>query len=124
MGKVIKVIDLVNMKVNKEKMPKHIIINKHEYFYNENRKTYDSEYGERMSFDFTDMEVEILDEEDEIDIQKINEEDLIIMPQTRTGENYSYSISIINKKIMNSINNLIDEVKQLDNKINKLESED
>ena len=64
MNKKIKVIDLIDKKYHNLELPKHIRINKLEYFYNENRKTYDSEYGKQMSFDFTDnvlnMEVEIL----------------------------------------------------------------
>ena len=130
MKKVIKVIDLLNMIAKgeiKDKQRFRVTI--------ENNLTrdiyYDASEGcniccfKHCSDDFwwTDEfnlndEVEILDEEDEIDIQKINEEDLIIMHETRTGENYSHSISVINKKIMNTINNLIDEVE----KLNKLES--
>lgn len=69
MDKKIKVIDLIDKKYHNLELPKHIKINKLEYFYNENRKTYDSEYGEQMSFDFTDnvlnMEVEILEDNTE-----------------------------------------------------------
>ena len=69
MNKKIKVIDLIDKKYHNLELPKHIRINKLEYFYNENRKTYDSEYGEQMSFDFTDnvlnMEVEILEDNTE-----------------------------------------------------------
>lgn len=69
MNKKIKVIDLIDKKYHNLELPKHIRINKLEYFYNGNRKTYDSEYGEQMSFDFTDnvlnMEVEILEDNTE-----------------------------------------------------------
>ena len=69
MNKKIKVIDLIDKKYHNLELPKHIRINKLEYFYNENRKTYDSEYGEQMSFDFTDnvlnREVEILEDNTE-----------------------------------------------------------
>lgn len=76
MNKKIKVIDLIDKKYHNLELPKHIRINKLEYFYNENRKTYDSEYGEQMSFDFTDnvlnMEVEILEDNTE-EIEEIGE---------------------------------------------------
>ena len=76
MNKKIKVIDLIDKKYHNLELPKHIRINKLEYFYNENRKTYDSEYGEQMSFDFTDnvlnMEVEILEDNTE-EIEELEE---------------------------------------------------
>ena len=76
MNKKIKVIDLIDKKYHNLELPKHIRINKLEYFYNENRKTYDSEYGEQMSFDFTDnvlnMEVEILEDNTE-EIEELDE---------------------------------------------------
>ena len=74
MDNKIKVINLILGKYHNKEMPKHIIINRLNYFYNENRKTYESEYGEKMSFDFTDnvlnMEVEVVEEQEEIDIQR------------------------------------------------------
>ena len=80
MNKKIKVIDLIDKKYHNLELPKHIRINKLEYFYNENRKTYDSEYGEQMSFDFTDnvlnMEVEILEDNTEEIEEKSNFEDM------------------------------------------------
>lgn len=80
MNKKIKVIDLIDKKYHNLELPKHIRINKLEYFYNGNRKTYDSEYGEQMSFDFTDnvlnMEVEILEDNTEEIEEKSNFEDM------------------------------------------------
>ena len=79
MNKKIKVIDLIDKKYHNLELPKHIRINKFEYFYNENRKTYDSEYGEQMSFDFTDnvlnMEVEILEDNTE-EIEELDKFDI------------------------------------------------
>ena len=70
-----KVIDLIIKQYNNEDMPKHIKINRLNYTYNNNRKTYESEYGEFMSFDFTNnvlnMQVELI--ENEIDIDNIEE---------------------------------------------------
>lgn len=104
MNKKIKVIDLIDKKYHNLELPKHIRINKLEYFYNENRKTYDSEYGEQMSFDFTDnvlnMEVEILED----NIEEIEE-----IPQYRidncTDYNYCYLAEKYNKlaKAVNQI---------------------
>jgi hypothetical protein len=69
-----KVIDLIIKQYNNEDMPKHIKINRLNYIYNNNRKTYESEYGEFMSFDFTNnvlnMQVEIIEEQQDIDIQR------------------------------------------------------
>lgn len=76
MDNKMKVINLILGKYHNKEMPKHIIINRLNYFYNGNRKTYESEYGEQMSFDFTDnvlnMEVEVVEEQEEIDVQEIN----------------------------------------------------
>ena len=60
-----KVIDLIVMKHSNQKMPEHILINRMEYFYDKDRKTYKDETGAYMFIDFSDnvlnMEVEILD---------------------------------------------------------------
>jgi hypothetical protein len=101
-----KVIDLINKQNNNELMPKHIKINKLNYIYDDNRKTYRSEYNEFMSFDFTNnvlnMQVEII--EDEIDIQNIEEINIHELP---------INIEVIYRKIIE----LIQAVKQLDKKI-------
>ena len=114
MNKKIKVIDLIDKKYHNLELPKHIRINKLEYFYNENRKTYDSEYGEQMSFDFTDnvlnMEVEILeDNTEEIDIQDIEE---IQFPD---NTNLRDTRDLI-------INQLVKAVKKLDKDINYIDN--
>lgn len=105
-----KVIDLINKQYNNEDMPKHIKINRLNYIYNNNRKTYESEYGEFMSFDFTNnvlnMQVELIEEQQDIDIQAIEEMRLISGP---------VSNFIIDNR--NKINDLIQAVKQLDKKI-------
>ena len=117
--KTIKVIDLIILKkYNDLEMPYHIKINKLNYFYNKNRKTYDSEYGEQMSFDFTDnvlnMEVEIIEEsEQDIDIQNI--EELLIEQLTERKYNNA-DIYMLGK----NVNVLIRAVKQLDNKIKEI----
>ena len=100
-----KVFDLIIKQYNNEDMPKHIKINRLNYIYNNNRKTYESEHGEFMSFDFTNnvlnMQVEIIEEQQDIDIQTIEDID----------EDSPYFNA--NKKI----NELIQAVKQLDRKI-------
>lgn len=59
-----KVIDLINMKYNKEKMPKHIIINRMNYIYDTKTNKYYDEDNSYMVIDFTDnvlnMKVKII----------------------------------------------------------------
>ena len=109
MNKKIKVIDLIDKKYHNLELPKHIRINKLEYFYNENRKTYDSEYGEQMSFDFTDnvlnMEVEILEDNTE----EIEELDLI------KKENIWDKLSLCEDKINELVRAIKDIRKDLKN---------
>lgn len=99
-----KVIDLIIKQYNNEDMPKHIKINRLNYTYNNNRKTYESEYGEFMSFDFTNnvlnMQVELI--ENEIDIDNIEE----------LTQNCFDDWTEAKK-----INELVQAVKQLDKKI-------
>ena len=106
-----KVIDLIIKQYNNEDMPKHIKINRLNYTYNNNRKTYESEYGEFMSFDFTNnvlnMQVELI--ENEIDIDNIEELDTY-----ETVETYDWQDVDTNRM---TINELIQAVKQLDKKI-------
>ena len=110
MNKKIKVIDLIDKKYHNLELPKHIRINKLEYFYNENRKTYDSEYDEQMSFDFTDnvlnMEVEILEDNTE-EIEEIPEERIEIC----TDRNYAY--------LATKYNELVKVVKEIRKDLNK-----
>ena len=106
-----KVIDLIIKQYNNEDMPKHIKINRLNYTYNNNRKTYESEYGEFMSFDFTNnvlnMQVELI--ENEIDIDNIEELDTY-----ETVETYGWQDVDTNRM---TINELVQAVKQLDKKI-------
>lgn len=106
-----KVIDLIIKQYNNEDMPKHIKINRLNYTYNNNRKTYESEYGEFMSFDFTNnvlnMQVELI--ENEIDIDNIEELDTY-----ETVETYNWQDVDTNRM---TINELVQAVKQLDKKI-------
>lgn len=106
-----KVIDLIIKQYNNEDMPKHIKINRLNYIYNNNRKTYESEYGEFMSFDFTNnvlnMQVELI--ENEIDIDNIEELDTY-----ETVETYDWQDVDTNRM---TINELVQAVKQLDKKI-------
>ena len=116
-----KVIDLIIKQYNNEDMPKHIKINRLNYTYNNNRKTYESEYGEFMSFDFTNnvlnMQVKLIEDET-IDIDNIEELELI-------GTNF---IDIdknelkdnINKNRIN-LNKLVQAVKQIDKRVKKIE---
>lgn len=103
-----KVIDLIIKQYNNEDMPKHIKINRLNYIYNNNRKTYESEYGEFMSFDFTNnvlnMQVEIIEEQQDIDIQAIEELD------AKDNQFNTYNKTV-------KINELIQAVKQIDRKI-------
>ena len=106
-----KVIDLIIKQYNNDDMPKHIKINRLNYTYNNNRKTYESEYGEFMSFDFTNnvlnMQVELI--ENEIDIDNIEELDTY-----ETVETYNWQDVDTNRM---TINELVQAVKQLDKKI-------
>ena len=106
-----KVIDLIIKQYNNEDMPKHIKINRLNYTYNNNRKTYESEYGEFMSFDFTNnvlnMQVELI--ENEIDIDNIEELDTY-----ETVETYDWQDVDTNRM---TINELVQAVKQLNKKI-------
>ena len=109
MDNKMKVINLILGKYHNKEMPKHIIINRLNYFYNEDRKTYESEYGEQMSFDFTDnvlnMEVEVVEEQEEIDIQSLHE--LVFNNDNANLKNQSNLL----------INKLVQAVKYLDNKL-------
>lgn len=102
-----KVFDLIIKQYNNEDMPKHIKINRLNYIYNNNRKTYESEYGEFMSFDFTNnvlnMQVELI--ENEIDIDNIEE------------YKTKYTERCIDKEVREKLNEVIRAVKQLDKKI-------
>ena len=104
-----KVIDLINMKYNKEKMPKHIVVNRMNYFYCDDLKHYIDERKNMMNIDFTNnvlnMPVEII--EDEIDIQSIEE---LGCPGFWGTDNV-----IENRK---KIDELIQAIKQLDRQIN------
>ena len=94
-----------------EKYDENIKINRLNYTYNNNRKTYESEYGEFMSFDFTNnvlnMQVELI--ENEIDIDNIEELDTY-----ETVETYDWQDVDTNRM---TINELVQAVKQLDKKI-------
>lgn len=111
-----KVIDLIIKQYNNEDMPKHIKINRLNYIYNNNRKTYESEYGEFMSFDFTNnvlnMQVELIEEQQDIDIQAIKEFD-----RPSLAINNFSSISEEIKYLHIAFNELLQAVKQLDRKI-------
>ena len=102
-----KVFDLIIKQYNNEDMPKHIKINRLNYIYNNNRKTYESEDGEFMSFDFTNnvlnMQVELI--ENEIDIDNIEE------------YKTKYTERCIDKEVREKLNEVIRAVKQLDKKI-------
>ena len=109
-----KVIDLIIKQYNNEDMPKHIKINRLNYTYNNNRKTYESEYGEFMSFDFTNnvlnMQVELI--ENEIDIDNIEELDTY-----ETVETYDWQDVDTNRM---TINELVQAVKQLNKEIKSI----
>ena len=115
-----KVIDLIIKQYNNEDMPKHIKINRLNYIYNNNRKTYESEYGEFMSFDFINnvlnMQVEIIEEQQDIDIQAIEEFE-IAGCNIKFNNTYISTESIINDMILDKTNKLVQAVKQLDRKI-------
>lgn len=117
MGKVIKMIDLLDMIAKGEKTPKRIkyagyIFEKSDdyryytFFDEENYQTNHLMEYVRCS-DMND-EVEILDEEDEIDIQELSE---MQNPETWQAEDTDITSIVIN------INRLTKAVKQLDNKL-------
>ena len=72
-----KVIDLIIMKINEEKMPKHVLINRMNYYYDDEIESYRDEEGSRMVLDFTSnefsMPVKIIEDEF-IDIEEITQE--------------------------------------------------
>lgn len=116
MEKVIKIIDLLNMIAKGEELPKKIKIYGEEFSLEENSKCYsyyDWNMGikhflfARLNNESLNNEVEILDEEDEIDIQRIEEIDLesVIPSDDKSG------IALLH------VNKLIKAVKQLDNKL-------
>lgn len=120
-----KVIDLIIKQYNNEDMPKHIKINKLNYIYNNNRKTYESEYGEFMSFDFTNdettrcergivvstnvlnMQVELI--EDEVKIIEELDKDRI------ENSSYSYEHHFIEKinEVIQVVNKHTEEMKSI-----------
>lgn len=111
MGKVIKVIDLLNMIANGEKTPKRIRYAGYIFGKSDDYRYYtffdEEDYQTNHLMEYvrcSDMndEVEILDGEEEIDIQSIEE-----LPD------YNFSI----KENRDKINELIKVIKQLDNKI-------
>lgn len=115
MGKVIKVIDLLNMIAKGEKLPLKIKFIGEEYQltnplhdYISIKSKYLTEEIHNYAF-WYNTEVEILDEEDEIDIQSIEEIEPI-----------GYSTRDDKRDAI--LNDLVIAVKQLDNKLNKLES--
>lgn len=112
-----KVIDLINKQYNNEDMPKHIKINRLNYIYNNNRKTYESEYGEFMSFDFTNnvlnMQVELIEEQQ--DIQAI--EELLAIEEYEVDK----TDVVLNR---NKINEIIKIIKQIDREMNKVKQSD
>ena len=108
-----RLIDLINKQYCNEEMPKHIRINKLDYTYDNNRKTYKSKYGEFMSFDFTNnvlnMKVELI--EDEID--SIEELD-----KCKFG--HGNMISYQESKFIDKVNELVQAVKQLNKEIKSI----
>ncbi len=102
------VMELIIKQYNNQDMPKNIKINKLNYSYDYIRKTYKSEYGEFMSFDFTNnvllMPVEIIEEQQDTDIQEIEELDI-------NEEN------VTKGNIIDAINDKIIWAKQIDKKM-------
>ena len=120
------VFDLIIKQYNNEDMPKHIKINKLNYTYNNNRKTYESEYGEFMSFDFTNnvlnMQVELIEDEVDIDnIEEFNEDKARKEIFTYTGEEGKksnlYCFSLFTER------HIIPKINEVIRKVNKLEKE-
>lgn len=132
MDNKMKVINLILGKYHNKEMPKHIIINRLNYFYNENRKTYESEYGEQMSFDFTDnvlnMEVEVVEEQEEIDIQELEEiKEMEVFLSVDTRQTLEENLKKIDKhevnfffkinEIIRKQNKIVQYLEQLDKNI-------
>lgn len=127
MGKVIKVIDLLNMvekKEIKDKQKFRVTFKSgmtRDIYYVESegcniccfKHCSDDFWWDDDEFNLNDK-VEILDEEDEIDIQGIEE-----LERFNPDEYYISGISLKNREM---INNLIKTAKQLDLRLNKLES--
>lgn len=87
-----KVIDLIITKINEEEMPKHVLINRMNYYYDDEIESYRDEEGSRMVLDFTSdvfsMPVKIIEDEF-IDIEEL------------TCGPYDYTKSTINDLIKN-----------------------
>lgn len=79
-----KVIDLIITKINEEEMPKHVLINRMNYYYDDEIESYRDEEGSRMVLDFTSdvfsMPVKIIEDEF-IDIRELG------IPEIDTIEN-------------------------------------
>ena len=80
MGKTIKVIDLFNMIANRDELPKKIkwdgvefYLKDGSYKHFEEEDCITEDFANYLTLSMMNDEVEILDEEDEIDIQKIPE---------------------------------------------------
>ena len=133
MNKKIKVIELLNMVANKEKLPKKIkygepsFINKIYELSDVAYIDYIAHYEGKTNCLFLDHNtnilndyVEILEDEEEIDIQELEDVNLF-----DNGQNFNDMPIIIKSyddnftNINNTINKLVQAVKQLDKKINK-----
>ncbi len=117
MGKVIKVIDLLNMVAKGEKTPKRIKYAGYIFGRSDDDRYYtffdEEDYQTNHLMEYvrcSDMndEVEILDEEDEIDIQELGE-----MQNPKKWKAIDADIT----SIVININRLTKAVKQLDNKL-------
>ena len=130
MNKKIKVIKLFNIINENKNIPKKIKYNDIEYTYDENMQEYYACKEGRTSYFFYNVvqhkwawlgtEVEILEDEEEIDIQELEDVNLF-----DNGQNFNDMPIIIKSyddnftNINNTINKLVQAVKQLDKKINK-----
>ena len=91
-----KVLDLIIMKINEEEMPKHVLINRMNYYYDDEIESYRDEEGNRMVLDFTSnvfsMPVKIIEDEF-IDIEEL---DLGIL-NDQSSKNREFKIKIKRK---------------------------
>ena len=107
-----KVIDLVNMKNQNKEMPKHIIINRMNYIYDNNRYggAYIDEDNSLMNIDFTNnvlnIPVEIIEEEKDI-------EEITIRDNTIGFPNGEWTARNMDKAFAYKINELVREINKL-----------